>query len=351
MTFILVSFVVLTIYKINGYVPVNNKMKSFTSALKNAHFNSNEEMTVYENMNGPGVITELWFTTGDFNENTTLRVYVDDDYITNKSSIECKLYMCHSIGFIGNKQHEGQYVPWSTKRIGHQAFDGGLYNTIRIPFGKQIRITLWQNTAATFWFMARGVLNYPLVLGDLLLPANSRLRLYKNEDVLLQPYEMLTLANISGTAGAVLQIFMAAQATDFPYIEGCYRVKIDNDTTINGHEYQFLSSGVEDMYLSGFAFDKGVYHGDNSGCTYISGGIYDHESTSNITFSAYKFFENDPLLFTSSISLLWKCGSNGDCPTTWPPNQGEKEQKKKDFKADQSTKVTTYTWIYTYDLS
>ena len=160
--------------------------------------------------------------------------------------------------------------------------------------------------------------------------------------------QMLTLANISNSSGAVLQVFMAASATNFNFIEGCYRVKIDNETGVNGHEYQFLSSGVEDFYLSGFAFDKGVFHGDNSGCTYIQGTP---ANAYNITMAAYKFFENDPILFSESISLLWKCGSNGDCPNVWPPNKGNKNDKKYiKLEVDQPTKVTTYTWIYTYTL-
>eukprot|EP01084_Bolivina_argentea_P116703 207304_1 len=333
---------------INGlYVPVTSDMRSFTSALKQVWINSSVEYTVYENTEGPGVITELWFT-GDVDENTILRIYVDDDYITKIPSIECRLYMCHNIGY--TVAIEQQYIPWSTKRVGHQAAGGGLYNTYQIPFPSQIRITLEivnKPAIYDFYFMARGVLNYPLILGNLQLPSTARLRLFKNEDVILQPMEMLTLANISNTSGALLQVFMAASATNFNFIEGCYRVKIDNNT-INHHQYQFLSSGVEDMYLSGFAFDKGVFHGDNSGCTYIEGTP---QNAYNITMAAYKFFENDPILFSESINLLWKCGSNGDCPNVWPPNRGDAEKdNRKKYKVDQPTKVTTYAWIYTYKL-
>ena len=326
-------------------------MKSFTSALKAAHITANKELLVYENTDGPGVVTELWFT-GDFDENTILRIYVDDDYTTNIPNIECRLYMCHNIGY--TKEQEQQYTPWSTKRVGHQAYNGGLYNTYQIPFSNKLKITLQQAKDGNFWFMARGVLNYPLILGNLQLPSTARLRLFKNENKVLQPLEMLTLANITNTSGALLQIFMNAApspgSSGYNYIEGCYRVKIDNLTN-NGHPYQFLSSGVEDFYLSGFAFDRGVYHGDNSGCTYIVGGP---SNTFNITFAAYKFFENDPILFSDSMSLMWKTGSNGDCPNVWPPNKGsEKDMNDRgDGKvdADQTTTVTSYAWVYTYNL-
>eukprot|EP01084_Bolivina_argentea_P116701 207301_1 len=339
-----------TISIINGFIPVTNDMQSFTSALKGAHLTANQETIVYENTDGPGVITELWFT-GGFDENTILRIYVDDDYTSKTAAIECKLYMCHNIGY--TKQMEQKYTPWSTKRVGHQAYNGGLYNTYQIPFSKQVKVTLFQTKAVTFWFMARGVLNYPIILGNLQLPSNARLRLYKNEALVLQPLQMLTLANITNTSGAVYQVFMSATpspgSTGYNYIEGCYRVKIDSNT-INGHPYQFLSSGVEDFYLSGFAFDRGVYHGDNSGCTYILGGP---SNTMNITMAAYKFFENDPILFSDSISLMWKTGSNGDCPNVWPPNKGSEKDINEDVKvnADQTTTVTSYAWVYTYNFS
>ena len=113
-------------------------MKSFSSALKTAYLNANEETVIYENIEGPGVISELWFT-GSLDENTTLRIYVDDDYESNQAAIDCLLYKCHNIGY--TQEIEGQYTPWSTKRVGHLAYYGGLYNTYPIPFNINFTIS------------------------------------------------------------------------------------------------------------------------------------------------------------------------------------------------------------------
>ncbi len=40
-----------------AYLEVSKDMRSFTSALKAAHITANEELKVYENTDGPGVVT------------------------------------------------------------------------------------------------------------------------------------------------------------------------------------------------------------------------------------------------------------------------------------------------------
>ena len=61
---LLVSFLVLIASVcINAQVPVNPKMRSFSSAIKNGHLAANQELVLYESNTGePGVVTEQWFT-------------------------------------------------------------------------------------------------------------------------------------------------------------------------------------------------------------------------------------------------------------------------------------------------
>jgi len=75
----------------------------------------------------------------------------------------------------------------------------------------------------------------------------------------------------TNTSGAVYQITIAA----------------NRDVT-------WLPSGREDFFLSAYYFDSGVYHTENSGLTYSNG---------KGTMSVYKFFDNDPLLFSKSLDL------------------------------------------------
>lgn len=48
---------------VSSYVPVQNNMKSFSSAIKGGKMAANVEKVLYQRDNGqPGVVTEQWFT-------------------------------------------------------------------------------------------------------------------------------------------------------------------------------------------------------------------------------------------------------------------------------------------------
>jgi hypothetical protein len=61
---VLVSFLGLVIASVCvAQVPVNPKMRSFSSAVKGGRLVANQELVLYEaNTGEPGVITEQWFT-------------------------------------------------------------------------------------------------------------------------------------------------------------------------------------------------------------------------------------------------------------------------------------------------
>ena len=64
----------------------------------------------------------------------------------------------------------------------------------------------------------------------------------------------------------------------------------------------------------------------NSGVTVLSGDAS--------TMSAYKYFENDPVLFSESLLLLWRAGETPDgpegCPSDFPsPGEGQKQERRR----------------------
>ena len=258
-------------------------------------------------------------------EDTTISIYIDNETLP---SIQFLLYVGHGIGFVAKQP------PWNTKRISVDA-NNGLYNTYQIPFSKSFRVTATDpNGRGSFWYIIRGVYNYPLIVGELELPNSARLRLYKNEKVNLRPYEFLNLVDIQDASGFLFQVTLAAESTDFQYLEACMRAYIDGNIT-------FLSSGTEDFFLSAFYFNEGVYHSDNSGLTYIQGPG---------TISAYKFFETDPILFRKSFRLKWRCGeivgtAPDDCPNVDTSTLLTKDKPISSPGVD-TTIVTTYTWVY-----
>ena len=261
-------------------------------------------------------------------ENALIRVYIDNE---TYPSIEFKLMLGHGIGFVDHSDG-ARMTPWNTKRIALDA-DHGIYNTYQIPFSKSFRVTATHPEGGTFWYIIRGVYNYPLIFGVLQLPAHARLRLYKNTDVMLEPFEFLDMVDTEGNGGALFQVTLAANSSTFQYLEGCVRAYIDgSDKPI------WLSSGTEDFFLSAFYFNEGRFYSANSGLTYLQNPG---------AMSAYKFFETDPVLFTKSLRLRWRSGEKvgsgmDDCPNDFRRSMG-------DFNASpylKTTLATTYAWVY-----
>ena len=151
--------------------PVDPSMKTIASAIKNGHIDgtcptaykssaenlqnhtytyfqtANTELIVFENNEGPACITEQWYTGAVFDENTLVRIYLDG---ASTPAIEYKLLLAHGVGF--SMSAENKHAPWSTKRIGHNAENGGLFNTYRIPYQSSIKVTIETIRAGTFWF-------------------------------------------------------------------------------------------------------------------------------------------------------------------------------------------------------
>ncbi|KAL5516887.1 hypothetical protein EMCRGX_G002326 [Ephydatia muelleri] len=324
-----------------SYIPVSSKMKSFSSVIKEGSIEANVEKVLYERNTGqPGVITEQWSAgypqiQGPMQSGTRFRIYVDGEA---DPSLDYDVFLFHGIGLGGEQPADNP--PWGTRRVGRTANGGGLYNTFRIPYSVSIRVTVTTPYSGLFWYIIRGVENYPLVLGDLQLPNNTRLRLYKNVNVSLQPYEFLILADPKSSAGALFLVTIVATNSEGApqYLEACFRAVIDGEQT------SFLSSGTEDMFLSAYYFDSGPFHLENSGVTVLSSDAS--------TMSAYKYFENDPILFSESLLLLWRAGETPDgpegCPSDFPP-PGEGQRRRQSFRMPSpsgTTSVVTYALVY-----
>ena len=285
--------------------------------------------------------------------------------------MEMNLYMGHGIGFV--KEHnewkklrkddyernsawytkpEDPAVPWGKKRIGHLASGGGLYNTYRVPFQKSIKISFVPKGRGAFWFFVRGVENYPIIIGDIELPKDAKLKLYKLENVTMQPFEYALLASTKDKAGMLYQVTMATKSETFGALEACFRAVIDSGNI------QYLSSGTEDLFLSAYYYDQGIYHTSHAGLTYKEWPG---------TMSAYKFFEDDPVLFTKSFKLIWRSGERVDNECFLAKERGckiENGQTKCKSPNDTSefavldgrinsnhveTVVSTYVWMYEWD--
>jgi hypothetical protein len=135
-----------------------------------------EDLVLFEQA-GAGTLTHMWFGGswpgwGD----TRIRVYVDGEHAPG---IDMALFLGHGVGWGDDS------APWGMHRVGKTGHPSGIYNTYRIPFGKGVKVTARLapevRQRQTFWWIVRGLTNYPVRLGGIALPPAARLRLHRRE--------------------------------------------------------------------------------------------------------------------------------------------------------------------------
>lgn len=289
---------------------------SFTQVGKQEQpFLANPEGVLAEK-SGSGYLNHMWFG-GSFPNfsRLRLRIYVDGE---PTPSIDMEVGLGVGVGF------EDSFAPWGTKFNGITGAPSGIFMNYRIPFRTGIRVTaelpagVDRNTV--FWWVVSGIEDLPLEVSGLQLPNHARLRLYKQVDLHVQPLDEFSLCRTTG-AGMVFMVTMAAQSTNFEFMEGQMRAYFGKSKTPT-----LLSSGLEDYFLGTYYFNRGLYHFRQAGLT--------HKNEHNHSFSAYRFHDLDPIVFSDGLRLACRCGEKrGDTVfgTTGHPHP---------------TTYTTYAWIY-----
>ncbi len=276
------------------------------------------EATLFEH-EGAGCLTHMWFGGNWKNyERLRIRIYVDGE---SAASIDMELFLGHGIGY------KDDFGPWGTKRIGKTGQPSGIYNTYRIPFGSSVRITAQLHEGdeknKRFWYIFRGVENLPVEFSGVRLPANARLKLYKLEDYTAKTLEEFALCDTK-RPGMLYQVTVAAHSTRHTFLESCVRAYVDG-----ADQPMLLSSGLEDYFLGTYFFNRGTYHNDVAGLTHL-----DKEDHS---FSAYRFHEEDPILYRKGLRLTLRCGEEiGD----------QRHNKRTQRWGAPPTTYTTYVWVY-----
>jgi hypothetical protein len=306
-----------------SYFSEINALKTFGTMGKELKILTKEQESELFKYEGKGCITHMWFG-GDLNghEDMMIRVYVDGE---EPASIEMELFLGHGIGF------KDRHAPWGTEIMGNMGRTSGIYNTYKIPFSDQIRVTAQLAPTAdvserepTFWWIIRGTENLPVAFNGVTLPDNTRLKLYKLENYTAEPLEEFTMADVEG-AGMLYQITMQAKGlrdsghwNDLSFMESCIRAYQNGQK-----EPMFVSSGLEDYFLGTYYFNTGRYANKLAGLTHID--------KDKKEFSAYRLHEDDPIFFQDGLRLTNRCGEKiGD----------------KIFHDPPKTIYTVYTWVY-----
>lgn len=265
---------------------------------------------------GSGYLSHMWFG-GAFAhyKRLRLRVYVDGE---TRAAIDMEIGLGAGVGF------EDDAAPWGTRHAGVTGTPSGIYLNYRVPFTKSVRVTAELPEGAArdvpFWWIVRGLKNHPLEVCGFRLPERARLRLHKREEYMAQPLEEFELAAAPG-AGLLFLVTMAARSGSFQFMEGQMRGYFDGSARA-----EFLSSGLEDYFLGTYYFNRGTFHLPVSGLT--------HMDKSDHSFSAYRFHEEDPIVFAKGFRLACRCGEKRG--ETMFGGSG----------SPQATMYTTYAWMY-----
>ncbi|MDR2286001.1 MAG: DUF2961 domain-containing protein [Prevotellaceae bacterium] len=319
----LLIFVLLEGTAIAQKISIGN-LKTFGSIGKELAVLTKGNETVLLHHRGKGALTHMWFG-GDFKgyEQTVIRIYVDGETVP---SIDMELFLGHGIGF--NDSH----APWTADKMGKTGSPSGVYNTFRIPFGKEIKVTAQLNSESPdnplFWWIVRGTESLPVVLGGVQLPDNVRLKLYKLENKEFDPLTEFDMCNVKGK-GAMFLVTIAAKGLrtpphevrwkDLSYMEACIRAYFNE-----GKDTLLLSSGLEDYFFGTYYFNRGRYYTNVAGLT--------HLDTEENEFSAYRFHDEDPVFFQNGLRLTNRVGEiHVDGHVVHDPPK---------------TRYTTYVWLY-----
>lgn len=292
------------------------RASTFTSVGKQRRPFLKRAEAVLAEKSGSGYLDHMWFG-GSFPhyQRLRLRVYVDSETVP---SIDMELGLGVGVGF------EDGYAPWGTKFAGITGAPSGIYMNYRVPFSKNVRVTAELPAGVSrdtvFWWIVKGIENVPLEVCGFQMPLHARLRLHKREDLQVQPLEEFALCDVTG-GGMVFMVTMAAESANFEFLEGQMRAY-----SAGNQVPEFLSSGTEDYFLGTYYFNRGLYHLRPAGLT--------HKNEEDHSFSAYRFHDLDPIIYSDGLRLTCRCGEKtGDqvFGTTGHP---------------KPTTYTTYAFIY-----
>jgi len=276
-----------------------------------------------------GVMNHFWITgSNPAMGTTTIRYYIDGE---TTASIQFNPGLASGVGF------NDPQAPWATKWIGKGANDGSWWNNIRMPFQKSIRIT-WQNTASYggMYIIVRGAPNQVIDIGGVVVPKTARMNLFINQRS-LQPLEYIDLVSVpAGKSGLHFFSTLAVASGNQNFMEGCYRFYSPPTQAYPG---TLLSTGTEDYFDSGWYFNAGEFHFPVSGYTHYA------NSGGTVTWSAYRFHEQDPLQFSDGFRFTWRNGDAND------PATGLKcfiQTGGNTAGNPTVSNITSYAWVYTW---
>ena len=281
-----------------------------------------------------GAMTHFWLTPSQ--PGVTVKYYVDGE---STASIQFDPALACGTGF------DDTTAPWGNKLFGKGAKTGAWFWNFRVPFYASVRITMSAPTPSVLYTIFRGGLDVPIKVGGIavaepgMTPRDRKPRLMQTRvDATYQPQDFVDIANVpSGYSGLFFMQTLSVESGDMNFLEGCYHWFSPPTQAWPG---VLLSTGTEDYFDSAYYFNGGQFRLPVAGETHIAGG-----GKSNITWSAYRFHEEDPLQFVDGVKLRWRNGDQSD-------NAGIKcliESGGRPNGNPKPSKVRAYGWTYVWE--
>jgi len=325
--------------------PLPSHLKTFGTG-RSAFTLGSTEQVVFEHTvaAGVGVMTHFWITgspaLGAGTDNATVRYYVDGEV---EASIQFKPSLAAGVGYDDD-------AVWGTAKVGHGSNKGGWFMNMKIPFGSSIRVSLMLpgGRDAMCFVIVRGCENLPITVGSLTLPSSARLHLQRIEQRVFEPLAYVPIVDLPSGAGLVYMLTIAASSRSYNFWEGCYRMFTPYSEPFPG---TVLSTGMEDFFDSAYGFAAGPYRFQTSGCTHRVVSEADADGLHAASVSAYRFFEEDPLVFEGGVQLQWRIGdyvnrkAHPESPKCYIDAPGPGDTV---VGVVLNTTVTSYAWLYTW---
>ncbi|MEI6455640.1 MAG: glycoside hydrolase family 172 protein [bacterium] len=241
------------------------------------------------NVDGPGLITRIWFTVDSrdpyYLRRIVLRIYWDKEL---KPSVEVPLGDFFGNGF--------SYTPYISSYLGMTS--GGFVCYFPMPFEGHARMEIANETMQEI-FAFYYQIDYQKVEGAMDRDIGYFHALWKR-DIRTNYDSSYVLFNTTGQ-GHVVGINMNMQSYDgtYGYLEGDEKVFVDNEKKPSIH-----GTGTEDYFSGGWYFRNGTFSGPYSGL------LLKNDTLGRI--SAYRLHILDPIPFKKSIKFTIEHGHGNE---------------------------------------
>ena len=261
-------------------------------------FNEEGVATIYD-VKGKGQIENLYFVGDNPNwhnpENCVLNVYCDGELCVSGKLYELSA-LC--LDFASGDDYNSTYLetPVSTK----VTTNNGINLDIKIPYYKSCKVQLIQPQAGAkdyVWAMVRASDRVNVQYGGFRLPKGAHLKAIRKPNEVVARGDLYTLYDTDRNSMVVgVVTFIDAESNNT--LEGCVRAFDKRDGSIT-----YLSSGLEDFFLSTYYFDAGAFLRYKAGITYLD------LKDGKCKLAAYRIFTDNPVCFDHPVRMTVR---NGD---------------------------------------